>query len=248
MTLTPPSLSPWHEATVVRVAPLTPRIVSVFLEAPIRAPIAGQHLVVRLTAPDGYAAQRSYSIASSPAARSVELVIEKFEDGEVSPFFHEVVQPGDAVDVRGPLGGHFVWRPEDGGPLLLVAGGSGMAPLMAMVRAWRDAASATPVLLLLSARGWDDLAFRDELIALQARTPLFSFVAATTREATRREGDLGRRFDGPALQAALRQWGHAPQHAYVCGANRFVEAMATGLLEAGVAAARIRTERYGGAG
>jgi ferredoxin-NADP reductase len=233
---------------VVRVAPLTPRIVSVFLEAPIRAPIAGQHLVVRLTAPDGYAAQRSYSIASSPAARSVELVIEKFEDGEVSPFFHEVVQPGDAVDVRGPLGGHFVWRPEDGGPLLLVAGGSGMAPLMAMVRAWRDAASATPVLLLLSARGWDDLAFRDELIALQARTPLFSFVAATTREATRREGDLGRRFDGPALQAALRQWGHAPQHAYVCGANRFVEAMATGLLEAGVAAARIRTERYGGAG
>ena len=248
MTLAPPSLSPWHEATVVRVAPLTPRIVSVFLEAPIRAPIAGQHLVVRLTAPDGYAAQRSYSIASSPAARSVELVIEKFEDGEVSPFFHEVVQPGDAVDVRGPLGGHFVWRPEDGGPLLLVAGGSGMAPLMAMVRAWRDAASATPVLLLLSARGWDDLAFRDELIALQARTPLFSFVAATTREATRREGDLGRRFDGPALQAALRQWGHAPQHAYVCGANRFVEAMATGLLEAGVAAARIRTERYGGAG
>ena len=233
---------------MVRVAPLTPRIVSVFLEAPIRAPIAGQHLVVRLTAPDGYAAQRSYSIASSPAARSVELVIEKFEDGEVSPFFHEVVQPGDAVDVRGPLGGHFVWRPEDGGPLLLVAGGSGMAPLMAMVRAWRDAASATPVLLLLSARGWDDLAFRDELIALQARTPLFSFVAATTREATRREGDLGRRFDGPALQAALRQWGHAPQHAYVCGANRFVEAMATGLLEAGVAAARIRTERYGGAG
>ena len=233
---------------MVRVAPLTPRIVSVFLEAPIRAPIAGQHLVVRLTAPDGYAAQRSYSIASSPAARSVELVIEKFEDGEVSPFFHEVVQPGDAVDVRGPLGGHFVWRLEDGGPLLLVAGGSGMAPLMAMVRAWRDAASATPVLLLLSARGWDDLAFRDELIALQARTPLFSFVAATTREATRREGDLGRRFDGPALQAALRQWGHAPQHAYVCGANRFVEAMATGLLEAGVAAARIRTERYGGAG
>ena len=233
---------------MVRVAPLTPRIVSVFLKAPVGAPIAGQHLVVRLTAPDGYAAQRSYSIASSPAADAIELVIEKFEDGEVSPFFHEVVQPGDAIEVRGPLGGHFVWRAEDGGPLLLVAGGSGVAPLMAMVRAWRDAASPTPLLLLLSARGWDDLAFRDELIALQARAPLFSFIAATTREPARRSGDLGHRFDSTALQAALRHWGYAPQHAYVCGANRFVEAMATGLLEAGVAASRIRTERYGGAG
>jgi len=246
VTGAPPS--PWHEATVVRVAPLTPRIVSVFLSAPVRPPIAGQHLVVRLTAPDGYVAQRSYSIASSPDAELIELVIEKFEDGEVSPFFHEVVQPGDAIEVRGPLGGHFVWRAEEGGPLLLVAGGSGIAPLMAMVRAWRDAASSTPALLLSSARTWDDLAFRDELIALQARTPIFSFVVATTREAAHREGDFGRRFDAAALQAALRQWGHAPEHAYVCGANCFVEAMASGLLEAGVPAARIRTERYGGAG
>ena len=245
--MTPAPPSPWHEATVVRIAPLTPRIVSVFLTAPVRTPVAGQHLVVRLTAPDGYAAQRSYSIASAPGAESIELVIEKFEDGEVSPFFHEVVQPGDAIEVRGPLGGHFVWRAEDGGPLLLVAGGSGIAPLMAMVRAWRDAASSAPVLLLCSARGWDELAFRDELIALQAQAPLFDFVAATTREPARRAGDRGDRFDGAALQAALRHWGHAPRHAYVCGANRFVEAMATGLLEAGVPAARIRTERYGGA-
>ncbi len=246
-----PVASPWYEAIVERVVPATPRTVSVFLRVPSRQPsapsLAGQHLVVRLTAPDGYAAQRSYSIASAPGAERVELLIEKLDDGEVSPFFHDIVQAGDAIEVRGPLGGHFVWRAADGGPLLLVAGGSGIAPLMAMVRDWQRA-PATPLLLVYSARSWDALAFRDELTALQARVPDFSFVAATTRGAPQRAGDLAHRLDDGALHDILQRWGHVPRQAYICGANRFVEAVAGGLIAAQVPAAAIRTERYGGAG
>ena len=227
---------------------LTPRIVSVFLRAPLPPGLAGQHLVVRLTAPDGYAAQRSYSIASAPGAMPMELVVEKLEDGEVSPFFHEVVAAGDHIEVRGPLGGHFVWRPADGGPLLLVGGGSGVAPLMAMVRDWYASGAKVPLLLVVSARTWDELAFRDELVALQARAPLLRFVAVTTRDAAHRPGDLVQRLDSAALQRLLTEWGHAPAHVFVCGANRFVEAITTGLLDAAVPPDRIRTERYGGTG
>ncbi len=250
MSGAPPSAwpSPWHDAVVERVAVLTPRIVSVFLRAPLAPGLAGQHLVVRLTAPDGYAAQRSYSIASAPGARPIELIVEKLEDGEVSPFFHEVAAAGDHLEVRGPLGGHFVWCPAEGGPLLLVGGGSGVAPLMAMVRDWHASGVAIPLLLVVSARTWDDLAFRDELIALQARAPLLRFVAVTTRDAAHRPGDLVRRLDSAALQRLLTDWGHVPAHVFVCGANRFVEAVSTGLLDAAVPAGRIRTERYGGAG
>jgi ferredoxin-NADP reductase len=244
---TAPLPSPWHDAVVERVAALTPRIVSVFLDVALAPGLAGQHLVVRLTAPDGYAAQRSYSIASAPGAMPIELIVEKLEDGEVSPFFHDVVAAGDSIEVRGPLGGHFVWRPADGGPLLLVGGGSGVAPLMAMVRAWRDVGAAVPLLLVVSARMSDELAFRDELIALQARESLLRFVAVTTREPALRPGDLARRLDSVALQTLLADWGHVPALAFVCGTNRFVEAVAGGLLDAAVPAARIRTERYGGA-
>ena len=243
-----PASSPWHDAVIERVAVLTPRIVSVFLRAPLAPGLAGQHLVVRLTAPDGYAAQRSYSVASAPGAMPIELIVEKLEDGEVSPFFHEVVAPGDHLEVRGPLGGHFVWRPADGGPLLLVGGGSGVAPLMAMVRDWHASGVDVPLLLVVSARTWAELAFRDELIALQARAPLLRFVAVTTREAAHRSGDLVQRLDSTALQRLLAAWGHVPAHVFVCGANRFVEAVTTGLLNAAVPAERIRTERYGGAG
>ena len=243
-----PASSPWHDAVVERVAVLTPRIVSVFLRAPLAPGLAGQHLVVRLTAPDGYAAQRSYSVASAPGAMPIELIVEKLEDGEVSPFFHEVVAAGDHLEVRGPLGGHFVWRPADGGPLLLVGGGSGVAPLMAMVRDWHASGAGVPLLLVVSARTWAELAFRDELIALQARAPRLRFVAVTTRDAARRPGDLVQRLDSAALQRLLADWGHVPAHVFVCGANRFVEAVTTGLLDAAVPVERIRTERYGGAG
>lgn len=232
---------------MVRIARDTPRTVNVFLAAPLPASIAGQHLVAQLSAPDGYAAQRSYSIASRPGAEHVELLIEKLDDGEVSPFFHEVARPGDTIEVRGPLGGHFVWRASDGGPLLLVAGGSGIAPLMAMVRDWAQTAVEVPLLMVCSAQRWDELAFREELQTLQAQEPRFTFVAVTTRDEVRRSGDLGVRLDANALRQLLQRWDHLPQHAYVCGANRFVEAVAQGLVDAGVAPGLVRTERYGGA-
>ncbi len=241
-------MSVWHEALVESVTPITPRIVSLQLTAPIAAHVPGQHVDVRLTAPDGYQAQRSYSIASAPVAGRIELAIEKLEDGEVSPFFHDVVQAGDTIELRGPLGGHFVWRPSDGGSLLLLAGGSGIVPLVAMVRAWAAEADvhAVPVLLVASARTWDDIAFRDELLRLEASHAGLRCVVAVTRGDKRRAQDLDRRLDAATLRELLLQWGHVPRHVFVCGANRFVAAVSDGLLDAGVPAAIIRTERYGG--
>lgn len=261
---------PWRDATIERIAQLTPRLKSFFLKMPVRQSqlvsqlathLAGQHVDVRLTAPDGYAAQRSYSISSPPGADAMELIIEKLDDGEVSPFFHDIAEVGDSFEIRGPLGGHFVWQPSDGGPLLLIAGGSGIAPLMAMVRAWAtrprmammsdDEAEPTlvsmPVLLICSARTPADLPFRAELLALEAERPDFTFIAVTTREPPPRPTDLGRRLDAGAVADLLAKWGHRPRHTFICGANRFVEAVANGVVDAGVAASTIKTERYGGA-
>ena len=242
--------SPWHQAKIERVARATPRIVSVFLETDLPRHIAGQHLDVRLTAPDGYAAQRSYSIASAPG-QPIELIVEKLDDGEVSPYFHDIAQPGDSIEVRGPLGGHFIWRAEDGGPVLLVAGGSGIAPLMAMVRDWAGGAGSaaiTPMMLVCSARTWEELAFRDELLQLEASRADFRFVAAITRGPRQRDSDRAERLDASALKELIAQWGHTPRHVYVCGSNRFVEGVTRGLPDASLlAAGMIRTERYGGA-
>jgi ferredoxin-NADP reductase len=176
------------------------------------------------------------------------LLIERLDDGEVSPFFHDIAQAGDKIEVRGPLGGHFVWRPEDGGPLLLVAGGSGIAPLMAMVRAGVAAAdSSLDMFLVHSARTARELCGLDEFVADEARVPGFSFVAVTTRGAPPRPTDRDRRLDAASLRKLLARWNRSPRHVFVCGANGFVESVANGLLDAGIDAARIRTERYGGA-
>jgi len=239
-------VSRWQEALIARIEPATPRIASVFLKADIARHIAGQHIDVRLTAPDGYEAQRAYSIASAPGEALTELIIEKLDDGEVSPYFHEVARAGDTIELRGPLGGHFIWRPEDGGPLLLLAGGSGIAPLMAMVRDWARGAVATPLLLVYSARTWEELAFRDELLQLAAARADFRFVAATTRGPSQRASDIERRIDAAALRLLLSQW-NAPRHVFVCGSNRFVEGVTIGLPDASLPASIIRTERYGGA-
>lgn len=241
--------SPWHEATIERIQAVTPRIVSVQLTSALARPVAGQHVDVKLTAEDGYSAQRSYSIASAASAPLIELLVEKLDDGEVSPYFHEIAQPGDTIEVRGPLGGHFIWSPGLGGPVLLVAGGSGVAPLLSMVRDWREADSSAPMLLVYSARTWAELAYADELQQLQAETQgRFDFVAVTTREAARRSSDLGQqRLDAAQMQRLLSRWGHAARQAYVCGSNGFVEAATDGLQAANVPASIIRTERYGGA-
>ncbi|MBT2301026.1 hypothetical protein J7E70_11190 [Variovorax paradoxus] len=240
-------MSLWQEAVIDRIEAETPRIASVFLKADIARHIAGQHLDVRLTAPDGYEAQRAYSIASAPGEALVELIIERLDDGEVSPYFHEVAQAGDTIEARGPLGGHFIWRAEDGGPLLLLAGGSGIAPLMAMVRDWARGGGPTPLLLVYSARTWEELAFRDELLQLEAGHPAFRFIAAVTRGPKQRAGDSGRRIDAASLRQMLADWRHLPRHVYVCGSNRFVEGVTRGLPDASLPAGIIRTERYGGA-
>lgn len=256
---------PWRDATIERIAQLTPRIRSIFLAVPALASQlashrAGQHVDVRLTAPDGYAAQRSYSIASASGADAIELIIEKLEDGEVSPFLHDIAEVGDSIQVRGPLGGHFIWSPADGGPLLLIAGGSGISPLMAMVRAWAaeptsahsdDSAkrpiATMPVLLVCSARTAVDLPFIEELLALEKARSEFTFIAVTTREPPPRPTDLGQRLDAASIAKVLKRWDHVPRHAFVCGANRFVEAVVNGIVDAGVPAVQIKTERYGGA-
>ena len=243
-----PSVAParWQEAVIERIVPQTPRVVSVFLRSGLQAHLAGQHLDVRLTAPDGYQAQRSYSIASAPGTQGIELAVERLEQGEVSAFFHEVARAGDTIEVRGPIGGHFVWRIEDGGPVLLIAGGSGIVPLMAMVRAWSAAQPKTPVLLVYSARTWEELVFRDELLDTQAHQPDFSVVVTTTRGPRRRSEDLDRRLDRSLLRELLTRWGRVPRHVYVCGSNVFVEAVTAGLVLEAVPAGRIRTERFGG--
>ncbi len=243
-----PSIAParWQEAVIERIEPRTRRVISVFLRSGLQPHLAGQHLDVRLTAPDGYQAQRSYSIASAPGTQGIELAVERLEEGEVSAFFHEVARPGDAIEVRGPIGGHFAWRVEDGGPILLIAGGSGIVPLMAMVRAWSAAQPKTPVLLIYSARTWEELVFRDELLETQAHQPDFAFVATTTRGPRHRSGDLDQRLDRSLLRELLAGWGRAPRHVYVCGSNLFVEGVTAGLVLEAVPAGRIRTERFGG--
>jgi ferredoxin-NADP reductase len=226
----------------------TPRVKS-FVFAPA-APFpfrAGQHVDVRLTAPDGYQTERSYSIASAPEqTNGIELAIERLDDGEVSPFFHDVAQVGDTIELRGPIGGHFVWSIEDGGPLLLLGGGSGVVPLMSMLRHRAAQGSRIPTLLLFSVRTWEDVIFRDELIALHDRNDGFKLALALTRDRPRREEDFGRRVDGAMIEKLLTRLPASPRHVFICGGNPFVEAAADGALQAGVSAPMIRTERYGG--
>jgi ferredoxin-NADP reductase len=237
----------WQEAELLEVAPLTASLRSYRLRpSQPFAFVAGQHVDVRLTAEDGYQAQRSYSIASAPeAGPELELAIERLPDGEVSGFFHEVAAPGDRIELRGPIGGHFVWSAADGGPLLLIGGGSGVVPLVSMLRHRAYASAPPPAVLLLSAASWSELPYRDALLALEARADGLACVFALTRDEPTRAGDFGRRVDRALLEAVLARAPSAPQHVFVCGSNGFVEAASQGLLDAGVAGGRIRTERYG---
>jgi ferredoxin-NADP reductase len=244
----PKLLTRWQNATVIAITARTPHIKS-FTLAPLQpfAFRAGQHVDLRLTAPDGYRAMRSYSIASSPERDGqIELAIERLENGEVSPFFHDVVAIGDEIELRGPLGGHFVWSRDDGGPLLLIGGGSGVVPLMSMIRYRMSMAAAVPVVLLLSARTWEEVLFRDELLALDQLQNGFVLALTLTREAPRRERDYGRRIDAALIAEVLALSPGEPQHVFICGSNAFVNQAADGTIAAGILPARIRTERYGG--
>jgi ferredoxin-NADP reductase len=239
---------PWQGAVIERIEPQTARVKSFFLRPRSWGSFrAGQHLDVRLTAPDGYQAQRSYSVASAPGLKGLyELIVERLEDGEVSPFFHDVAEVGDTVEIRGPFGGHFVWGPEDGGPLLLVGGGSGVAPLMSILRHRAAVGGDVRAVLLQAARAWDDVIYREELIARDAAETDFTLLLSLSRDAARRPQDFGRRIDASLLEFTLARLGAVPLRTFVCGSNPFVEAVTVHLLDLGLSPQTIRTERFGG--
>jgi ferredoxin-NADP reductase len=204
---------------------------------------AGQHVDVRLTADDGYQAQRSYSIASAPEDRDLMLTVERLEDGEVSPYLVDELRPGDELELRGPIGGYFVWEESLGGPLLLVAGGSGIVPLRSMLRHRSALGSAVPVRLLYSARSIEDVVYRDELMRAAAQ-PDVDVSLTLTREQPDGWRGYRRRIDRELL--AEVGWPPAERPLiYVCGPTGFVEAAATALVGLGHGPERIRTERFG---
>ena len=204
---------------------------------------AGQHLDVRLTADDGYRAERAYSIAAAPGEPPA-ITVERLDDGEVSPYLTDVVRPGDAFDVRGPIGGYFIWEPEHGGPLLLVGGGSGVVPLRAMLRHRRRSRSEIPARLLLSARTQADVIYREEL-----EQPDGEVEVALTLTRAQPPGWTGysRRVDTDLLRETAWPVSERPL-AFVCGPTPFVEAVATSLVELGYDPGRVKTERFGATG
>jgi ferredoxin-NADP reductase len=235
-------------ATVRAVRPETPAARTIVLDVPgWPGHVAGQHVDVRLTAEDGYQAQRSYSIASAPEADDVELTVERIDDGEVSPYLVDELRAGDQFEVRGPVGGHFTWRAADGGPLLLVAGGSGLVPLMAMLRQRAAQGSTAEARLLVSARSRDDVLYRDELAALAGRGDGLGVAYTLTRERPPAWDGYDRRVDAAMLEAV----GPAPAavpRVFVCGPTAFVERVADLLVSMGYAPAAIRAERFGPTG
>jgi ferredoxin-NADP reductase len=239
----------WQTARIERIERQTATVVSFFL-APSQpfAFRAGQHVDVRLTAPDGYQAERSYSIASAPENPNlIELTIERLDDGEVSPYFHDVAAVGDEIELRGPIGGYFIWSATDPAPALFVGGGSGVVPLMSMLRhRARQTHPAARVWLLFSARTWDDVIYRNELLAMHDARDGFDLAVALTREPARRACDYSRRVDPPMMADVLARLRAPPRQVYICGSNRFVEAAAQALIASAVPANLIRTERYGG--
>jgi ferredoxin-NADP reductase len=208
--------------------------------------LPGQHVDIRLTAEDGYQAQRSYSVASAPEPVRLELTIEELADGEVSPYLSDEVRPGDRLELRGPIGGYFTWTDDDGGPLLLVAGGSGIVPLMSMLRYRAAVGSEVPTTLLYSSRNWEDVIYRDELAALSA-DPALRVVHTLTRSHPADWTGYTRRIDSDMLREVA---GSPPPTglAYVCGPTVLVENVANQLVGLGYPAERVKTERFGPTG
>ena len=238
----------WRLAEVIEVVPETPRAKSLVLEVPgWEGHRAGQHVDVRLTAEDGYQAQRSYSIASAPEDERVELTVDRLEDGEVSPYLTNVLMAGDKLEFRGPIGGYFTWEVQDGGPLLLVGGGSGVVPLMAMLRHRAAAGSTVAARLLYSSRSYEEIIYRKELEDLVARDGSLEVVHTLTR--SRPEGWSGydRRIDAEMLQEVSWPANENPL-AFVCGPTPFVEAVGAALVGLGHDPAQVKTERFGATG
>jgi len=236
----------WQIAEVVHVVTETPRVKTIAFDVPDwLGHRAGQHVDVRLTAEDGYQAQRSYSIASAPDGTRIDLTVERLDDGEVSPYLTDELRPGDQIELRGPVGGYFVWEPSQGGPLLLVAGGSGVVPLMAMIRLRAKAGSAADTRLLFSSRSWDDVIYRNELEQLEGSG--LRVVHTLTRSQPHHWTGYARRVDAELLAAVGPSPAERP-HVYVCGPTPFVEAVAEALVQLGHEPHRVKTERFGPTG
>jgi ferredoxin-NADP reductase len=236
----------WQVADVLEVVVETPRAKTIAFDVPgWRGHRAGQHVDVRLTAEDGYQAQRSYSIASAPDGTRIELTVVRIDDGEVSPYLTDELRPGDQIELRGPIGGYFVWEPSQRGPLLLVAGGSGVAPLMAMIRQRAAAGSNTDMRLLSSSRSWDDIIYRAELDRLDGNG--LTVVHTLTGSQPLGWTGYGRRVDAEMLAEVGPGPAERPL-VYVCGPTPFVEAVAEALVHLGHNPRGIKTERFGPTG
>jgi len=238
----------WQLGEVAEVIQDTPRVSSLVLEVPgWPGHLAGQHVDVRLTAEDGYQAQRSYSIASPPEDSRVILTVERLEDGEVSPYLVGEVRAGDKVELRGPIGGYFVWKAGDDRPLLLVAGGSGIVPLMAMIRHHAAAGSTANVRLLYSSHSLDDVIYRDELANLSAGGVRLQVSHTLTRSQPVGWEGYSRRIDGEMVAEVAWPRKNSPA-VFICGPTAFVETAAGLLLESGYDTSWIKTERFGATG
>ncbi len=238
----------WRLAEVIEVVAETPRTKSLLLEVPgWEGHKAGQHVDVRLTAEDGYQAQRSYSIASAPEDERLMLTVDRLGDGEVSPYLTDVLTAGDKLEFRGPIGGYFTWEEGDGGPLFLVAGGSGVVPLMAILRHRAAAGSDVPVMLLYSSRSYEEIIYREELEDLVARDGSLEVIHTLTRSRPEGWSGYGRRIDAEMLDEV----GWSPDESplvFVCGPTPLVEAVGTALVNLGYDPAQVKTERFGATG
>jgi len=234
----------WQLSSVADIVRETPRVHTIVLDVPEWSKHrAGQHLDIRLTAEDGYRAEREYSIASAPG-ETPAITVERLDDGEVSPYLVDELRLGDVLEVRGPVGGYFVWSPEDGGPLLLVAGGSGVVPLRSILRHRNRSGSDVPVRLLYSSRTLEDVIYRAEL---DESVDGVEVIHTLTRAQPTGWSGYARRVDAALLSEVAWSPEENPQ-TYVCGPTSFVETVARSLVDLGYAPERVRTERFGATG
>jgi ferredoxin-NADP reductase len=239
----------WQIATVADIRRDTPSVKSFTFALPAFQPfLPGQHFDIRLTAEDGYQAQRSYSIASEPMRTGeIVLTVDRIPDGEVSTYLHDVVVPGDRVELRGPIGGYFVWEAALGGPLLLIGGGSGVVPLLSMLRHRAGAGSHVPTTLVYSSRTREDVIGFDELAGLAAADPSLRVLETLTRSRPPGWAGYSRRIDREMLADAIRPLGGTPK-TFICGPTLLVEAAAEALVDLGLRPGQIKTERFGPTG